>query len=244
MDAPDEHRPVCPSDDEDGDHQPQACVRCREGDREAGDRGERDEQQRAGCCRSALGQFAPEEARALALLSRAGALSAPVEVVQQTTVGPTLAAAAISVSIQAAVIGAVLTMLYMVAAYRLLGAVDRCIGRLWAVVAGRARGARGDADAASVAGFVLAVGMAVDANVLVFERAKEEFAGGRAARWPPAYECLDGDRRFQCHHPSGCGVLILYASGGVRGYGVILRWASSCRCSALWSSPAFSRTCC
>ena len=67
------------------------------------------------------GDFTEREAQELALLIRAGALPVPVEVVEQRTVGPTLGEAAIRASVQATVVGAALTMLYMIAYYRLLG---------------------------------------------------------------------------------------------------------------------------
>jgi SecD/SecF fusion protein len=67
------------------------------------------------------GDFTGEQAEDLALLIRAGALPVPVEVIEQRTVGPTLGQAAIDASVQAAVLGAALTMLYMIAYYRLLG---------------------------------------------------------------------------------------------------------------------------
>ena len=121
------------------------------------------------------GSFNQNEAKDLALLIRAGALPVPVEIVEQRTVGPTLGEAAVRASVQAALIGAVLTILYMIAYYRLLGAL--------AAVALAAYGAISYAvllllgatlTLPGIAGFVLAIGMAVDANVLVYERIKEE----------------------------------------------------------------------
>src|SRR5690606_40194728 len=106
-------------------------------------------------------------------------LPVPVEVIQQGTIGPSLGEAAIDASIEAAVIGAGLTMLYMIFFYRLMG-----------VVAAISLGAYGLLSYAvlswmgatltlpGIAGFVLAIGMAVDANVLVYERAKEEHREG------------------------------------------------------------------
>src|SRR5581483_6478088 len=67
------------------------------------------------------GGFRQQEAKDLALLIRAGALPVPVEVVEQRTVGPTLGEAAIRASLQAAIIGAALTIVYVIAYYRLLG---------------------------------------------------------------------------------------------------------------------------
>jgi SecD/SecF fusion protein len=123
------------------------------------------------------GSFSDREARDLALLIRAGALPVPVEVIAQRTVGPTLGEAAIRASVQAAVLGAALTTLFMLAYYRLLGGLAAvallCYGLLsFAVLLAL----RSTLTLPGIAGFVLAIGMAVDANVLVFERAKEEYA--------------------------------------------------------------------
>jgi len=125
------------------------------------------------------GAFTDREASDLALLIRAGALPVPVEVVEQRTVGPTLGEAAIRASTQAAVLGAALTMLYMIAYYRLLGGLAAvalvCYGLLsFAVLLAL----RATLTLPGVAGFVLAIGMAVDANVLVFERMREEHRAG------------------------------------------------------------------
>src|SRR6185436_18175639 len=70
---------------------------------------------------SITGRFTDREAKDLALLIRAGALPVPVHVVEQRTIGPTLGEAAIDASVKAAVIGAALTVLYMIVYYRLLG---------------------------------------------------------------------------------------------------------------------------
>ena len=75
------------------------------------------------------GQFTQREAKDLALLIRAGALPVPVTVVEQRTIGPTLGDAAISASVKATIIGASLTILYMLVYYRLLGALAALISR-------------------------------------------------------------------------------------------------------------------
>jgi SecD/SecF fusion protein len=125
------------------------------------------------------GDFTGGESEDLALLIRAGALPVPVEVVEQRTVGPTLGAAAIKASVQAAIAGAALTILYMIAYYRLLGGMAAiallCYGLLsFAVLLAL----RSTLTLPGIAGFVLAIGMAVDANVLVFERMREEHRAG------------------------------------------------------------------
>ncbi len=172
------------------------------------------------------GQFTEREAKDLALLIRAGALPVPVSVVEQRTIGPTLGDAAVEASIKAALIGAALTILYMVGYYRLLG-----------LLAALALGAYGLMSFAvllllnatltlpGIAGFVLAIGMAVDANVLVFERIKEEHAAGASVRAAGR----NGFRRawtaiFDSNATTLLAAVLLffYASGAVRGFGITL----------------------
>ncbi|MGH2671134.1 MAG: protein translocase subunit SecD, partial [bacterium] len=126
------------------------------------------------------GRFGERDAKDLALLVRAGALPVPVEVVERRTIGPTLGDAAIRASVEAAILGAALTIAYMVAYYRLLGALAAAALLVYALVSFAVLLAL-DATLTlpGVAGFVLAVGMAVDANVLVFERIREELRAGK-----------------------------------------------------------------
>jgi SecD/SecF fusion protein len=172
------------------------------------------------------GDFTDREAEDLSLLIRAGALPVPVEVVEQRTVGPTLGATAIKASMQAAVVGAALTMLYMIAYYRLLGGLAAvalvCYGLVsFAVLLAL----RSTLTLPGIAGFVLAIGMAVDANVLVFERMREEHRAGVGLR--PALE-RGFAKAFSAIADSNittllaAGLLFFLASGAVRGFGVTL----------------------
>ncbi|MDF6017775.1 protein translocase subunit SecD [Streptomyces sp. JH34] len=123
------------------------------------------------------GSFSAEEARDLALLIKGGALPVPVEIVEQRTVGPTLGAAAIDASARAALIGAAATALFITVMYRLFGALAAVALAAYGVISYAALVALGvTLTLPGLAGFVLAIGMAVDANVLVFERAREEYA--------------------------------------------------------------------
>jgi SecD/SecF fusion protein len=172
------------------------------------------------------GDFSGEEARDLALLIRAGALPVPVEVVEQRTVGPTLGEAAISASVQAAVVGAALTILYMIAYYRLLGGLAAVALLAYGLVSFALLLAMGSTlTLPGIAGFVLAIGMAVDANVLVFERMREEHRAGARLR-------SSLDRGFAKAFSAiadasvttllAAGLLFFLASGAVRGFGVTL----------------------
>ena len=172
------------------------------------------------------GQFSEAEAKELALLIRAGALPVPVEVVEQRTIGPTLGDAAVKASVEAAVIGAALTILYMVAYYRLLGGLAAIALLAYGLTSFAALLAlRATLTLPGIAGFVLAIGMAVDANVLVFERSKEEYATGRSVRSATA---LGFKRAWSAIADSNAttvlaAVLLFFlASGAVRGFGVTL----------------------
>src|SRR5690606_28801837 len=128
------------------------------------------------------GSFSEEEAEDLALLVRAGALPVPVEVVEQGTVGPSLGEVAVDASIRAALIGATLTILYMIFFYRMMGVVAAVSLIVYGLLSFAALAALGATlTLPGIAGFVLAIGTAVDANVLIYERAKEEHAAGAGA---------------------------------------------------------------
>ncbi|MEU0192116.1 protein translocase subunit SecD [Streptomyces afghaniensis] len=174
------------------------------------------------------GSFGPEEARELSLLVNGGALPLPVETVEQRTVGPTLGAQAITASAWAAAIGTALTSLFIIGVYRLMG-VLAAVGLLcYGLVSHAALAALGATlTLPGLAGFVLAIGMAVDANVLVFERAREEYA---ARRRPSTRSALSAGFRnaFSAIADSNITTLIaaallfFLASGPVRGFGVTL----------------------
>jgi SecD/SecF fusion protein len=172
------------------------------------------------------GDFTDREAHDLALLIRAGALPVPVQVVEQRTVGPTLGETAIKASVQAAVLGAALTILYMVAYYRLLGGLAAvallCYGLLSLAVL---LALRSTLTLPGIAGFVLAIGMAVDANVLVFERMREEHRAGAGLRRSldrGFTKALSAIADSNITTLLAAGLLFFLASGAVRGFGVTL----------------------
>ncbi|HVL28168.1 MAG TPA: protein translocase subunit SecD, partial [Acidimicrobiales bacterium] len=172
------------------------------------------------------GQFTEREAKDLALLIRAGALPVPVTVVEQRTIGPTLGEAAISASVRATVIGATLTILYMLVYYRLLGLLAAlALGTYGLISFAVLIGIGATLTLPGIAGFVLAIGMAVDANVLVFERIKEEHATGRSMR---ASTTAGFKRAWSAIADSNATtllaalILFFFASGAVRGFGVTL----------------------
>lgn len=175
---------------------------------------------------SITGNFADEAAKELALLIRAGALPVPVEIVEQRTIGPSLGEAAVRASLLAALVGAVLTILYMVAYYRLLGAIAAVALLLYGLFSFAAlAGIGATLTLPGIAGFVLAIGMAVDANVLVFERIKEEHAEGRHV----GAATINGFKRAwsaiaDSNATTLMAAILLFflASGAVKGFGITL----------------------
>lgn len=182
----------------------------------------------AGGSTQITGAFDDGEARELALLINGGALPVPVETVEQRTVGPTLGAEAITASAWAAVVGTALTSLFIIAVYRLVGVLATVALACYGLVSYAALAALGATlTLPGLAGFVLAIGMAVDANVLVFERAREEYAA--RSRPTPRASLTAGFRgAFSAIADSNittliaAGLLFFLASGPVRGFGVTL----------------------
>ncbi|QHY94083.1 bifunctional preprotein translocase subunit SecD/SecF [Streptomyces sp. S4.7] len=180
------------------------------------------------------GSFSAEEAKNLALLIKGGALPVPVDVVEQRTVGPTLGAEAISASARAAVIGASLTALFITCVYRLFGGLASLALAGYGLISYAALVALGvTLTLPGLAGFVLAIGMAVDANVLAFERAREEFTGrpggaprsGRTLRSATAAGFRNARTAVVDSNVTtllAAGLLFALGSGPVKGFGVTL----------------------
>ena len=126
------------------------------------------------------GDFTVPEAKLLAQRLNAGALPVAVTLLSQQTVGPTLGATSLNMSVKAALVGFALVALYMVAYYRLVGLFSVVALILYALL-NLALYKIFDVtiSLSGVAGFVLSLGMAVDANVLIIERMKEEIKAGR-----------------------------------------------------------------
>ena len=129
---------------------------------------------------SITGNFTEEEAQNLAIVLRSGALPAPVNVVEERTVGPSLGQDSIDMGIRAGALGALFVVFFMIFYYRISGIVAvialalNIIGLL-AVMAGF----HFTLTLPGIAGVVLTIGMAVDANVLIFERIREELRNKR-----------------------------------------------------------------
>lgn len=174
------------------------------------------------------GSFDDAEARELALLISGGALPVPVETVEQRTVGATLGETAIEAAAWAAVIGTTLTALFIIAVYRLMGLLATAALLCYGLISYAALAALGATlTLPGLAGFVLAIGMAVDANVLVFERAREEYAARsrpspRSALTAGFRGALSAIADSNITTLVAAGLLFALASGPVRGFGVTL----------------------
>jgi protein-export membrane protein SecD len=123
------------------------------------------------------------EAQDIALVLRAGALPAPMEIIEERTVGPSLGQDSIDQGEVAGIIGIALVVVIMVAYYRISGILS-VFGLLIYVliILGGLAGLQATLTVPGIAGLILSVGMAVDANVLIFERIREEMASGKTAR--------------------------------------------------------------
>ena len=123
------------------------------------------------------------EARDLALLLRAGALKAPIEIVEERTVGPSLGQDNIDKGMMSVLIGLALVLAFMVYKYRVFGMIANgaLIFNLVMIVAVLSM-LQATLTLPGIAGIVLTVGMAVDANVLIFERIKEELRNGNSVQ--------------------------------------------------------------
>ncbi len=130
-----------------------------------------------------MGQAPLEEAQDLALVLRAGALPAPLRVIEQRSVGPSLGADSVDKGEIAGLVGLILVVGIMIAYYRVSGLLAVSALAVYVIlVMGGLAAFNATLTLPGIAGMILSVGMAVDANVLIFERIREELAAGRVAR--------------------------------------------------------------
>ncbi|RMH62619.1 MAG: protein translocase subunit SecD [Zetaproteobacteria bacterium] len=172
------------------------------------------------------GNFTPKEAHDLAIVLRAGALPAPVKVVEERSIGPSLGQDSIEQGMRSIIIGAVLVLVFMIVYYRLFGVVANIaliFNMLLIVAAMSMIGAT--LTLPGIAGIVLTIGMAVDANVLIFERIREELNVGKTPR-----AAIDGgyDKALSTIVDANITTLIAaivlfqFGSGPVKGFAVTL----------------------
>ncbi|MFH1091657.1 MAG: protein translocase subunit SecD, partial [Pseudomonadota bacterium] len=129
------------------------------------------------------GSFTLNEAQDLAIVLRAGALPAPVRILEERTVGPSLGADSIRQGLYSALIGLILVLLFMGIYYRLSGIIaDVALLLNILLIMGAMAAFRATLTLPGIAGIILTIGMSVDANVLIFERIREEIRLGKSAR--------------------------------------------------------------
>jgi preprotein translocase subunit SecD len=127
------------------------------------------------------GSFTVEEASQLALLLRAGALPTELYVVEERSVGPSLGADSVEAGKKASIVGLILILVFMAVAYGTFGVfADIALIVNMALIFAVLSGLQATLTLPGIAGIVLTIGMAVDANVLIFERIREELRSGKA----------------------------------------------------------------
>jgi len=172
------------------------------------------------------GNFTYEEATDLAIVLRVGALPAPVEIIQNLTVGASLGKDSIDKGLMSGLLGTVLVLVFMMVYYRLSGVIANLglVLNIFLLFAGLAAlGAT--LTLPGIAGIILSIGMAVDANVLIFERMREEFAIGKSVK-----SGVEGgyDKAFWTIIDSQVTTLItalalfLFGTGPIKGFAVTL----------------------
>jgi preprotein translocase subunit SecD len=129
------------------------------------------------------GSFTLDEAKDLAIVLRAGALPAPVNILEERTVGPSLGQDSIDKGLWSAILGGILVAVFMVVYYKLSGIVaDIALFMNIAIILGALAAFKATLTLPGIAGIVLIIGMSVDANVLIFERVREELRAGKTPR--------------------------------------------------------------
>ncbi len=172
------------------------------------------------------GSFTPEQAKDLALLLRAGALPAPIKVLEERTVGPGLGADSIKAGAGAALIGTGLVIVFMIVSYGLFGifgtlALIVNIALIIAILSIL----QATLTLPGIAGIVLTIGTAVDANVLVFERIREEIRAGRSpiAAIDTGYSrALSSIIDANVTTLISAVLLMIFGTGPIKGFGVTL----------------------
>ena len=172
------------------------------------------------------GNFDIKEAKNLSISLNAGALPVPVSIIEQRNVGATLGEKAINDSLHAGILGFCVVALFMLFLYGKRGIIADCALIVYSlVVLALFKLIPVTLTLAGIAGFILSIGMAVDANILIFERIKEELRGGKS-------EVLATELGFSRAFPSirdsnissliTCGILYWFGTGSVRGFALTL----------------------
>jgi preprotein translocase subunit SecD len=176
------------------------------------------------------GSFTTDQTTSLANDLNAGALPVGIEIIENDTIGPTLGKIDLAMSLKASILGLGLVLLFMMFVYRLPGLLaDIALMIYVAMMLGLLAAAHATLTLPGIAGFVLSIGMAVDANVLIFERMKEELWLGKTMRaavrtgFARAFTAV-----FDSHFTTivGAGVLYELGTGTVKGFAYTLFWGT------------------
>ncbi|MFZ2169426.1 MAG: protein translocase subunit SecD [Methylococcaceae bacterium] len=172
------------------------------------------------------GLDSPQEARNLSLLLRAGALAAPVDIVEERTVGPSLGQDNINKGMLSFVVGFALVVLFMVIYYRLCGVfANIALAFNVLIIVAILSMLQATLTLPGIAGIILTVGMSVDANVLIFERIKEELRNGNT---PQSSIYIGFEKAFATILDSNITTLLVavmlfaFGTGSVKGFAVTL----------------------
>ena len=172
------------------------------------------------------GTFSMQEANDLAIVLRAGALPAPLKIIQDLTVGPSLGKDSIEKGVQATLFAGAMVVVFMIVYYRMSGVIaDFALTLNLVCLIGALSALNATLTLPGIAGIVLTIGMGVDSNVLIFERIREELRSGKAVRL-----AVDGgyDKALLTIVDSHVTTLItgvalfLFGTGPIKGFAVTL----------------------
>jgi preprotein translocase subunit SecD len=172
------------------------------------------------------GNFSMDEAKDLSIVLKAGALPAPMKMLQNVTVGPSLGRDSIEAGKIAGIIGTIAVVLFMIFYYRLSGIIaDFALFLNVILLLGAMASLNATLTLPGIAGIILAIGMAVDSNVLMFERMREELRAGKT----PAAAVDSGYRKafwtiFDSHVTTliTAAVLFQFGTGPIKGFAITL----------------------
>jgi preprotein translocase subunit SecD len=174
------------------------------------------------------GSFSMDEAKDLAIVLRSGSLRAPLKMLQNVTVGPSLGRDSINAGVRAGIISAILVIVFMLVYYRFSGMIaDFMLVVNIILLLGVLSAFNATLTLPGIAGVILAVGMAVDSNVLMFERIREELRLGKTPR-----AAIDSgyNKAFWTIFDSNVTTLITavvlfqFGTGPIKGFAVTLGW--------------------
>jgi preprotein translocase subunit SecD len=172
------------------------------------------------------GSFSTEEAKDLSIVLRSGALPAPLKLLQNVTVGPSLGRDSIEAGTLAGIIGTIAVVIFMIFYYRLAGLIaDLALFFNIILLLGAMASLNATLSLPGIAGIILAIGMAVDSNVLMFERMRDELRAGKTPRaavdsgYHKAFWTI-----FDSHVTTliTAAVLFQFGTGPIKGFAVTL----------------------